>query len=864
MTTSSTSYKNKRSARRMQEQTQYQLGCYYTNQEMPAGYAKMLLNYDYTDDGKILKPRQGIQGDTMLYHSEINQDSVETVTLGEAHIDGLLYFKDTKNEDQLAETILSFGNVYGYSNSSAKIEQGRYFNPSINKAVDGGVLQGSSGWGVLLDKRNANAFADSPYQIVRYSTDASKNSSVGYIRAKTFDNIDIFGAGLSGLQITRPVACTFNGILYTISTSYVQENADGTVTCTDPRFRLSRLKIHEETMSDSSTFVVQREPVTIKEPVISEAMSVGFNLLLDEPYEFNNTVGGLDAKGVFAYEINDSTSDPLGEILFTANQGEKIRFCCIYSYETGKDYQVRWEYKSESDEFWTVIKDWSAAPEVKAGGTLYYDYTPSNIKFSIQCKIRVGTDDATMRVAVLPNFELNVDSLKNLGAEKVDLTTATGMFTFNGMLGLYGVKGAETTIFFSDIENPGYFPFPHNIEGYDEYVLKVINYLDILLVVTTTSIYTISGSGLPKNFVSKKLITNLNITELDAELIKVIKDQIFFKADNTYFVLKPNTYTGDATDLRAHEVSKSINTFIQNFVPNTLALFNNVYPLSKTEPDLINRPQDTNYWKYDSLDILGYNQHVVDGKLQIVVHLRLRCQDTPHQELQRIYTNEADLVIIYDTLTKQWYFQVQSLLNTSAIRHRRIDNQELLLFDQALIDNSTFVVVAKYSNTPEDNYALSYGDVKLIKEAKLPNWQYLNTGIMLMHNQLYKRLRELQFTINNVNQQTIKFVTRVYADDTNVLDNVVYQMEHNENSQSYDYGHIYINTYERTNLDFMGSTALDEWILDFSKFPDTTLLRTHLLLTGKGRFISGEFINRDIKSYELSDIIWVYRLMHGR
>lgn len=866
MTTSSTSYKNPRTPRRIQEQVQYQLGCYYTNQEIPAGYAKMLLNYDYTDDGKILKPRQGVVADSILYHSDVNTDSIESITLGEAHIDGLLYFEDTNNEDQLAEIILSFGNVYNYSNPSARIEQGRYFNPSVYKDNNGDVLSGSSGWGVLLDKRNAADFIAQPYCAVQYNTDVNSVHSVGYIRAKTFDNINIFGAGLSGLEITRPVACPFNGQLYTLSTSYVQENlVNNTVTCEDPRFRISSLKIKESVEAGEKRFTMTRNPVDIKKPSIAEAMSVGFNMLLDDPYEFTNTAGSLQAHGVFAYSIG-TTSEPLGEILFTANKGEPIRFCCVYSYEVGKTYQVKWEYKSETDEEWKVIRDWSdkESSDINAGKPLYFDYTPSNDKFSIQCTIRVKDQADTERLAILPNFTLGVDSLKNLGTEIVDLTTAKGMFTFNNMLGLYGVKGAETTLFFSDIENPGYFPFPHNIESYDEYILKVVNYLDILLVITTSSIYTISGSGLPSSFVSKKLITNLNITELDAELVKVIKDQIFFKADNTYFVLKPNTYTGDATDLRAFEVSKSINTFTQKFVQNTLDLFNNIYPLYLTEEDLINQPKDANYWKYNDLKVVGYNQHVVDGKLQVVISLELMCNKTPHHLLQRNYTNNVDLTIVYDTLTKQWYFQTQSLLNTSAIRHRRIDNQALLLFDKTVINNKNYIIIARYSDNPEDKYDLSYGDVSLVKHAKLPNWQYLNTGIMPVQNQLYKRLRELQFTINNINQQTIKFTTRVYADERNVLDNVVYQMEHNENERAYDYGHIYINTYETTNLDFMGSTALDEWELDFSKFPDTTLIRAHLSLAGKGRFISGEFINRDMRNYELSDIIWVYRLMHGR
>ncbi len=108
------------------------------------------------------------------------------------------------------------------------------------------------------------------------------------------------------------------------------------------------------------------------------------------------------------------------------------------------------------------------------------------------------------------------------------------------------------------------------------------------------------------------------------------------------------------------------------------------------------------------------------------------------------------------------------------------------------------------------------------------------------------------------------FAATIYADGKNVLDSVRYEMEHVTNEMSEDYGNIYVNVYDDTNLSFMGSTLLDSWEIDFAKFPDVNLVRTHVQLSGKGRFISGEFINRDEKRYELSNIIWVFRLMNGR
>ena len=859
MATSTTSYKNKRSARIAQLQVNAQLGCHYTNQEVPAGYAKLLVNYDYTDDGKILKPRMGITNDAVLEHSPVDLESTEYITLGDAHLDGLLYFKDLSNNDQLAETVLSFGQVYAYGNNAAGIKQGFYFNPNIDNRQGSALARGESGWSLLLDKRDSNRFAQKPYYVGHFKK-GNTVDSIGFIRTKNFNNINLFNTGLNNLQINKPVACTFNGGLYTICTSHVSQDGD-TITCADPKFKLSRLIIQEENNGETNEFNVKREVVELKKPLLSEAMTTGFNMLLDDPYKFNNSEGATDVFGIIPYR--PGAGDTLGDILFTANVGEQIRFNCVYSFISGRAYKVKWSYKGEGEENWTVIKDWTSVT-VGTNSLIYIDYVPTHNTFSLQVELREGDDNATVRIGSLPGYKLNQDHLKNLGTDKLDLTTATGMFTFNNMLGLYGVEGAETTLFFSDIENPGYFPFPHNTESYDEYILKVINYLDILLVVTTTSIYTISGSGLASSFVSKKLITNLNITESDAELIKVIKDQVFFKADNTFFVLKPNSYTGDAADLRAYEVSKSINTFLQNFKENTLALFNTLYPLKLTEPNLINNKKEINIWKYNDLSIKGYNQHVVDGKLQVVLRLELVCNETPNYLLQRRYTNDVDLVLIYDTLTKQWYFQTFNLLNTCAIRHRRIDNQVLLLFDNFIKDNKKYLLIAKHTTDPRDYYEYDVEGQTVKREAKLPNWQLLDTGVLELNNVLYKRLRELQFTINNTTQQQLKFFVTMNADGKNVLEDTKYVVEQDTAVDSLDYGHIYVNAYEEANLEFISSTVFDDWTLDFSKFPDITLLRTHLLLTGKGRFISCEVINRDEKPYELSNTILVYRVMHSR
>ncbi len=942
MGSTSSQYKRPRGRRTMQEQAPSNKGIYYTTQEVPAGFAKLLVNYDYTDDGQILKPRQGITNDAILRHSSLDPDSDDLVSLGDAHANGLLYFKGLDNAEYLSEAVLSFGMPLSYANSSENIKQDVYFHPSLDTTNGTDIVRGESGWSLILDKRDNNKFLARPYFLGHFSKATNAADSVGLIRTKSFNNIDVFNTGVNSVSVSRPTQVNYNGYIYTICTAALKD-VDGTLTSADPTFKIARLRIQEEDVNSDTPFVIKREPVTAKVPNITEAMSVGFNMLLEEPYEFPNTSGSTDAKGIIAYRPDEGVSGPLGEVLFTANNGEVLRLNLVYSYEAGANYKVAWEYKSLADENWTMLQDF-APVTVGVEEHIYYDLTPTHDIFSVRATMRktqartctatianpgvitlnghglspeqpiifsttgalptgivagqtyyvkdvltvntftitssvagsaittsgtqsgthtlTNDDLASDRLAHLSRFELNVDSLKNLGTELFDLSTATGMFSFNNMLGLYGVQGAETTLFFSDMENPGYFPFPHNIHSFDEQILKVINYLDSLIVVTTTSIYAVSGKGLPNTFIVKKIITNLNITELDADLIKVIKDQVFFKADNTFFILKPNAYTGDATDLRVMEVSKGINTFVQNFKTNTLDLFNDLYPLRLTEPELTDNIVEDNRYMYDNLVIKGYNQHVVDGKLQIVIRLELTSDNTTLNTDPLRFSNQADLVMIYDTLTKQWYFQVYSLLPMGAVRHRRIDNQSILLFDKAEINNDRYLIIARYDSDPRDYYEDT--TLGFSVTPKIRNWQINDAGIIPMSNAVYKRLRELQFTINNIDQVPLHFYSKVLADGASVLESSRFEVQQITDVNAADYGHIYINKYDDINLEVPGATTADAWELDFSRFPENYYIRVHVELTGKGRFISSVIINRDEKRYELSNTIWVIRPMNGR
>lgn len=106
------SYKNTRSSRALTDQTTFSKGINYTDLEVPAGFAKLLVNYDFTKNGAALTPRPG-------YNTKPNTEIViestpNKTTLGRTQFAGQLYLEELDSTDlYLADIMLSFGNGTG-------------------------------------------------------------------------------------------------------------------------------------------------------------------------------------------------------------------------------------------------------------------------------------------------------------------------------------------------------------------------------------------------------------------------------------------------------------------------------------------------------------------------------------------------------------------------------------------------------------------------------------------------------------------------------------------------------------------------------------------------------------------------------
>lgn len=319
-------------------------------------------------------------------------------------------------------------------------------------------------------------------------------------------------------------------------------------------------------------FTCKPTTVVAKVPTISEATSVGFNMLHPNPYGFQNKEGNvLRAMGIMPYVPNSAQA-----ISMSANIGEEVTFECIYEYKKDQKYFVKWEYMPLSHVQSLepqVLQDFAPTATIMNGANVQITVKANDEKFTLRCTLvpeitsgdkKGERDDVLAKVVVYPVYEAGNTYLKDISAYKYNLHNATGIGSYKTMLCLWGVPGAETTLFLSDVDDVSYFPFANNILSFNNKILGTQNYQGGLLVFTTDSIYLVTGH-ISSKFEVVELYQNLKFTAEDVESLKVVKNVIFIRSGSNYYSLSPNSYTGDISDIRLTNLSAPIKEIVSEW-----------------------------------------------------------------------------------------------------------------------------------------------------------------------------------------------------------------------------------------------------------------------------------------------------------
>lgn len=546
------SYKQKRKPRQIIEQIPFNRGMFFSEQTQDPSFAKLLINYEIIDKGKALRTRSGVAAEETGFEiGDFRGADWEPSRASVSHTANLMSFKKGQGSTVL-DTVIGLGTperdlFVATTNQKENLKLQKVLWTNLNGLTfqyndKERIYSGKTGWAFVQDELGNKCFP-------------------------TLDTLK----GVSAVEIEeqelRPVSAMLEGYLYLLGMENLpeQKENEGVYSWEDPVFKLVRLEgTQNETPSglDASFEVVEMEP---HQPRVAETYAVGFNMLLENPFVLENKTGAThDILGVLGYKPKGD--DDIDQPVFSPNPGEEVRYRVYLQYNNSKTYQIKWDQQpidTTDPKVWEALSDWEELSDLSNTKIIFKDFATVGIsRLRVQLREKdVEETTLSLPITIVPGVE-KVQDFKEV---VYDLTTAKGMFEYNNMLGLYGVEGFEHGIFFSDVGNPGYFPYPYNIDWVDSPILNVVNYLDSILIITTNAIYIVSGQGLIRNHTRKKILSNLNIKPVDALNVKTVKEQIFFKSDGKYYVLKPNLYTSDATDLKTFEISSPIQSFLDNF-----------------------------------------------------------------------------------------------------------------------------------------------------------------------------------------------------------------------------------------------------------------------------------------------------------
>lgn len=863
-------------------------GMYETQQMIPEGYAKSMVNYDIDDTGTCIRPRAG--------RELIQTIPFDSKVLGPASITDYIYAYNTDETEvtSLKDIVLSYG-LYTKLDTLVSVDAAKDTRPiyiaSMTREVDESLYDAGDQGDWILRQEGAkytelyDEFWGLSYDKDKEYFDKLDNQDVGYVIARTVDNAYAFDKPFVN-SVGRPIGALVNNELITFAgPKFLVKDYPNTEGRSE-LLNFGKPELAKLVLVDKPEgTVIRRKLIEPQKLNPLEAGSSGYNVLLADPYTFENEEGGsLSGLGVLLYAETDGK---LNTVL-AAKVGQTVTCRAYYQYAKAGDsikYKMEVLDLTNTNSEWEVVKDFGDA--ITAGPTNYIDqeYVIKYTRFVVMFTLRKGDDTTTDATDISPPITANTDNkYTKYENQTYDLTTGTGMISWQGCVGVYGVESAKDTIFFSDVENPSYFPFPYNIIQFDNEILAVHNYLDYLLVVTVDSIWLVTGNTTISTSTQKRILANIHIPEIDAINLVVLKDQIFFKTDSQFYVLKPNQYTSDATDLKNYVNSTAIANFTQTFTSSVVELLNKVYVLTWQRLTAETRKQI----RFEDFKVYDTHSVVKDSE----VHYIYKIKPILTGGIELDYLN---MHLVYNTLTRSWRMYLVAIGNET-VNYNPIlyKNKQSGIFCEFLPRSNAegvsklYIVKQTRSAVTDD---IVDEDWNLTSEYN--NYPYLDTGNVALDDTFTKRFREVQFNLYNMEQETIRFFSDFKLDGRERIHATSYELQHITDVNDPDYGVIYVTPVENTNVDaqtasdvnsdkygvivmapiahtnvdLQGSTVTTEddgWSIDLSKFPELSMTTVRFTLQGRGRRGSLQLLNTSLKRYELSNMNWVYRTMSAR
>ena len=835
-------------------------GMSYTSAPLAEGYNRVLVNLDMQDSGNSVTPRLGLRADSYMYNgwprvgSEEDPDLFEITT---AHM-----FEDRN----LLETIWCTGR----SNQ----------DPIIGKYVTAGPIfcdnfdyPGSNGHQPHRDAREG-------YELTH--------------RAHLMSNI---GARIHGIEVLQKIIPeTESSTTPETNSEPVPETDTPTTPAPVPNMLGTRVVgtwaynnnyyfydeegkccVYSYYTEDETTVNAIGDTVYIhhkndpkldvytpKALTAKEAVTYGYNMLLANPYQFANTAGGnvLEFTGLLPY-VN-------GELCMTPVQNQDIHFVATGTIPLNKQYKFVAEWSSMNSTSWNTIKEWTADTGADISTLeIAFDFAPPVAEAIIRISAypvteNVASDVSDSVLAVGFSFQKTVYSNTiNSDKKQYSIHQASGICYWKNRIVAWGVPEDDTILFVSDVNDPTYFPYPNNIETFTGSIQYCTPFGDDLLVFTADALYIIALANDGASWTCKCLQRNLSIAAWDVHLVQTVKNMLFFKSGNYYYMVVPksSSLTGELT---IADVSKPMRGFFDNFKTSVLEVLNNTYM-----PEV----------EYTDFGIAHYYNYLSKDSVHNVYMLTV-------PGIRETHDTYVNLDVIYDTVNRTWRIYTYGS-SSRLVPHNTSYTQDTMFVSKFQFEKNnkrTGVQHLVWSVEREDMY-LQHNDARLAaatndehikpsanqKQSITGNRQLIDTGYREHASNFKKRYRELQFTINNISLSALQFYVSFLIDGALRKSWYGYEIVQDTDPTSLTCGVISV---QRVLLPGVSNTSgapvtpsttvLDDWVLGMSAFPDNGYWKCRTTVSGKG-YVPRMLINSpNAKIFELLNISWVYRTLYSR
>ena len=790
-----------RSPRTVNTEETFTGGMHYTDNPLMDNYAKLLVNYDIDDSGSVLSPRPGLRMEDEFEcnyggateSSDWLPDGAFISNLKRFHKRDMAYTSIILGQPVLAPLYANAGVYYGDAYTAILNESSKNYVP--------------------------RKLLGAPH----------------YIRPQSVKMHDMDLA----IPLENPkVIGTFawNGDYYYFADI-------------DMKGKLCKAAFDEVELCMNSSEITPKalEPTQVTN---------GYNMLLEDPYDFtcayNDGMGDtILLTGLLPYT---NTEDP--KLCLKPRVGDAVKFHLFYAIankETPTGYKFTFEWSEPTSGTWNTFGelDYKTGVPTKGEGN---NKSPAPIVASLQ-----GIPDKLVYIRATSYKYVDSDSGKVLNdyPESVvtytldltasvnitqfsedlpnyTLTNAKGLCYWADRLVCYGCPEDPNMLFVSDLRDPTYFPYPNNIDTFDEPIMYVTPYLkNNLLVFTKTQLYMLTLSADYLSWTQTLIQSNLDITEWDLNCVQIVKNMVLFKSGSYYYMVVPKMTS--STGLTIAPISRNMEKFFDNFEQSIKDLFSEVY-------NYTNAFKLTHYYNYLDYEAI-HNVYLFRTNEGVLVNVDLIYNSNKRYWKVYVYESSGVLTPFVDNATDRG-----SLLSIA-------DNTGLINFQ-----------AQKFSADPKqkkDSYrdrGLYYDSAQIFK-----NYQYINTGYREIASNLKKRFRELQFELDNTSQTALKFYVNFYIDG---------------DPRRYCYkgaAESYYDTKDKKNyvvfsqqLDegmankLPSTTALDLWALNESLFPEAYFWKIRVPVSGKGYTPQMQILSQNEEAYDLLNISWVYRMMYTR